>query len=331
MKTAHKLAILSGFSKVITRSHLSEASGCDLAWPRLLERLSLDQYEGHFAAIAGSAKFKAVENWFLSSDAKVTCFGDEDYPSPLLGWPDAPAALWYRGRPSWNSREFISVVGSRNAAPASIEWMNWQLAAFLAEVNAGVVSGGARGVDQRAHLLAVQAGRPTLALMPVGLMHRYPWTFETYEQAIIETGGAVVSPFAPQQTLFKSNFGYRNLVIAALSPLTLIVEARRRSGTMVTANAARDLQKALAVVPTSASSSTGMGNLDLLADGAILIRDALDLRVAWSSVVRSSHRPPGEISEDDVNPPDGDGGGEDLVSGQAFRGNVESPIDDDHD
>lgn len=313
-----KLIILSGFTKVISKDHLAAAAKAELAWDEMLDHLGLRAFDGGFDSIANSRDFKAVEDWLSRSDCKVTAYGDRDYPAQLLNWPAAPAALWYRGRPSWKQVDFMSVVGSRNPSPSSIEWMNWQLGKLLHDLPIGIVSGGARGIDQRAHLLAIQASRPTLALMPVGMMHRYPPAFAAYEDAIIESGGAVVSPFAPRQMIFKSNFAYRNYVIAALSPVTLIVEARRRSGTMITAQAAGDLGKEVAVVPTSPVNTTGLGNLDLIADGAKMARDALDLVLIWSSVVRAAHGPPGEVREDDVNSPDGDPGGEKLVSGQTF-------------
>jgi DNA processing protein len=313
-----KLIIISGFTKVISKDHLAAAAKADLAWDQLLDHLGLKAFGGGFDSIANSRDFKDVEVWLSRSDCNVTTYGDRDYPVQLLNWPAAPAALWYRGRPSWKHFDFMSVVGSRNPSPSSIEWMNWQLGRFLHDLPIGVVSGGARGIDQRAHLLAIQASRPTLALMPVGMMHRYPPAFAVYEEAVIEGGGAVVSPFPPQQMIFKSNFAYRNYVIAALAPVTLIVEARRRSGTMITAQAAGDLGKEVAVVPTSPVNTTGLGNLDLIADGAKMTRDALDLALIWSSVVRAPHGPPSEISDDDVDAPDGDSGRENLVSGQSF-------------
>jgi DNA processing protein len=113
-------------------------------------------------------------------------------------------------------------------------------------------------------------------------MHRYPPEFQRHEGAILAGGGAVLSPFSPPLKLHRGNFSYRNYIIAGLSPLTLVVEARRRSGSMVTARAAQELGCEVATVPMFPSGTTGMGNLDLLANGGTLIRDAADLLAAWS-------------------------------------------------
>ncbi len=318
MQANQELALVATSFPQITKTHLKRASRFQGEWLELIDFLELDGLLSGIDRVRSTLAYQLNVKWFVASGCQLTIWGDENYPMQLQAWPDAPVLLWYQGSPAWKSWQFISVVGSRNPSGPNLEWMNWQLTEFLHESNVGIVSGGARGIDQRAHLLAIKSKKPTIALMPVGLKSRYPFAFREYEEAIIETGGAVVSLFPPDHPLFRGNFSVRNYVIAALSPMTLIVEARRRSGTMVTAHAALNLGKEILTIPTFPSNSSGQGNLDLLAEGATLIRDAKDLSVAWSRVVRPTNRPISEVSEDEVDPPDSNGGWQETVSGNSF-------------
>lgn len=239
-------------------------------------------------------------------------FGEPAYPRRLLTWPQAPQVLWYVGSPAWNQAPGLAVVGSRHPSAESRQWLDWQLRFFLQTREAILVSGGARGIDQAAHWLAVREKRPTIALMPVGLHRRYPPDFQRLEEQILAGGGAVVSPFHPDWPLFKANFARRNQVIAALSEVCLIVEARRRSGTLLTARAAQELERALAVVPCSPLSAQGLGGLDLLCDdpGTQMVRDYQDLLALWDLRAASAlHGPGRETGENDIHAPNGHGGG----------------------
>lgn len=321
MTAIHELMVLSAFTPLISSQCWRQPFEAHWEWEEALLRLGLWPVAHDLARVRKSSAFGARLEWLQSSATSLSIRGDANYPKDLLAWPDAPLVLWYRGAPAWQGFLFLGVVGSRHPQPESIDWMNWQLRAFLRQHKIGIVSGGARGIDQRSHLLAVESERPTLALMPVGLSQRYPPTFKLYEEEILAKGGAVVSPFPLDQPLYRGNFYYRNLVIAALTPLVLVVEARRKSGTMITAKAALELGKAVATLPAFPGQVGGMGNLDLLVDGAIMIRDVQDLMVAWSRTVGPAHGPPGQIGEDQIDSPDSDGRREDLIARQTFSRN----------
>ncbi len=248
-------------------------------------------------------RFEIQMNWLKRHPVRLCFFGEPDYPSRLLSWSSAPQVLWYVGEPVWNLRAGFAVVGSRNPSSLSLEWISWQLRKFINARELYLVSGGARGVDQAAHWMAVRQSTPTVALMPLGLMSRYPTNFCELEPAVVKTGGAVLSPFVLDWPLHKANFARRNQVIAALSEACLIVEARRRSGTLLTARAAQNLDRPLAVLPCSPVSAQGLGGLDLLCESeAILVRDAEDLCALWDRVgsclrPTSLHGPDGKARE----------------------------------
>ncbi|MGE0762017.1 MAG: DNA-processing protein DprA [Bdellovibrionales bacterium] len=232
------------------------------------------------------------KQWLLQNNVRLCLYSESDYPRVMLDWSHAPQALWYLGAPVWNQRPSVAVVGSRNPSTNSAQWMNWRLMQFLKSRPATVVSGGARGVDQLAHWLAIREKIPTVALMPVGLQYRYPPDFFRMEPSILNGGGAILSPFRPDWPLYKANFARRNQVIAALSQITLVVEARRRSGTLLTAKAAINLDRPIGVLPCSPMSAQGLGGLDLLceSEASVLIRDDKDLILLWDRTSGSQGR-----------------------------------------
>lgn len=225
-----------------------------------------------------------LKDWILKHDLKLTFYGDENYPPSMNGWPRAPQVLWYLGEPVWKKREGLAVVGSRNPSTQTKAWLNWQITDFLRKREVAVISGGAQGVDQASHWAAVRHGTPTVAIMPTGMKDRYPPNFRLIEPAILQTGGAIISPFLPNWPIYKFNFARRNQIIAAMSRVTVIAEARRRSGTLLTAKAAIAQGKPLAVLPCSPMSLQGLGGLDLIMDGAAMIRDAQDLTILWDNL-----------------------------------------------
>lgn len=216
--------------------------------------------------------------WCQQQNVRITYPGQPDYPFAFHDLPVRPAILFYMGEPVWLTHKLISVVGSRSPQQQSLKWMDDHLGKLLETRKVGVVSGGARGVDQKAHQLALRAERPTIAFVPSGLRYVYPENFQEWVAPILNGGGCVVSTLLPSATMRKYYFRERNRWIAALSPFTLVIECARRSGTLLTANFARDYHRDIGVMPTFPGEA-GMGGLDLLCDcGATPVRDYVDLQ-----------------------------------------------------
>lgn len=262
------------------------------AWQRLKERFAEDP-EKSFHSIKEKLKklegyswlqycqevFEIRERLAESGGHYISIF-DETYPEELKNCHRPVALIIYKGQLNL-SPEFrrVCVVGSRNVSEASIKWLETEYCEWLkqAQVKAITVSGGARGVDQVAHGVALRLQRPTWCFVPSGIFKLYPANLKKWESYIIESGGAFVSCFHPEHELRNWYFHRRNEVMAALSSHTLIVEAKRRSGTMVTAAKAIEMGRNVLVVPNHPYSD-GRGGLDLLADGAQLVCDAKDLK-----------------------------------------------------
>ncbi|MCB0392959.1 MAG: DNA-protecting protein DprA [Bdellovibrionales bacterium] len=197
------------------------------------------------------------------------------YPTEFYRLSNPPISLFVSGRIS--NLKKLSVVGSREPRPESIEWMERYLGEVVKE-GVSLVSGAARGVDQAAHRISLREKTPTVAFLPSGLNRVYPTDFLRWHGDIVHDGGALVSEYLPDIEMQRSHFEARNRLIAALSPLTLVVESRRRSGTLITARHALQVGREVATISQSPLYMKGWGGLDLLFDGAHLIRDADDLR-----------------------------------------------------
>jgi len=222
-------------------------------------------------------------DWCKEQHVKIVIFGEEDYPRSLLHLSNPPRILTYLGSPVWDKRKNLGVVGSRKPSSLSLKWMEENLPQFLHDVEVNVVSGGARGIDQRAHLISIRNQTPTVCWIPSGLKNIYPVNFDYWVGAILESGGVLVSSFAPFFKMQKSFFHIRNLWIAQMSQLVFVVEANRKSGSMLTAQKALEVGKSIVTLPSSPAENFSLGNLDLLFDGAGLVRGHEDLKFFFNS------------------------------------------------
>lgn len=222
------------------------------------------------------------KKWCSENNVKITFPGQADYPSAFLNLSYRPAVLFYVGSPVWMTHLLISVVGSRSPQISSVNWLEKLLSETLEKYNLGIVSGGAYGIDQKAHQMALRKERPTAVFLPSGLRNLYPSQLQEWVNPIVSSGGCFVSQFLPSQIMQKRYFRERNRLIAALSPVTLVVECRRRSGTLLTAKFALEFERKVRVMPTFPGES-GMGGLDLLCETpAQPIRDMMDLELAFN-------------------------------------------------
>lgn len=212
---------------------------------------------------------------------KHVYFGEENYPKNLYNLPSPPLFLSFIGTACWNDGYKLSVVGSRNPDTASLKWMEDNLTSLF-EQGVCSVSGAAIGIDQKTHTISTRVDRPTIAFLPSGLDNIYPKTFNRMIEGILESKGAVISEYPLDRKMMKYNFHHRNRLIAALADAVLVVEARLRSGTMITANKAIELGVPLGVIPAHPTNSKFCGNVKLLTDGITPIRDTKDLLITLS-------------------------------------------------
>jgi DNA processing protein len=207
---------------------------------------------------------------------------DLDYPRALRELPSPPDPVWIKGE--LLAAPSVAIVGTRQPSPEAALHAR-DLAADLARAGVTVWSGGALGIDAAAHVGALDAGGTSVAVVGTGFEHCYPPAHESLYRRIVETGGALVSPFEPTQHATLYTFPQRNALLAAMTQATVMVQAPIKSGARSTASWARRLGRPLFVVPSSPWEEVGKGNaLELQLGGQPLFdaRQLLDyLHIHW--------------------------------------------------
>lgn len=225
---------------------------------------------GQVAAVGrGLARWRARLGAAQPERALVACermggrfvvSGDPEWPTQLddLG-PARPYGLWLRG--GGNLRfaclRSVALVGARAASDYGLH-VTIELAGDLAERQWTVVSGGAYGVDDRAHRGALAERGTTVAVLACGMDVAYPSGHAGLFEEIAATG-VIVSEWPPGSRPYRGRFLVRNRVIAALTRGTVVVEAALRSGALSTARHARDLSRQVMAVPGPVTSATSAG------------------------------------------------------------------------
>jgi DNA processing protein len=182
--------------------------------------------------------------------------------------------------------EAVSVVGAR-ACTGYGSHTAGVLGADLASAGIAVVSGAAFGIDAAAHRGALAVGGPTVAVLACGIDRVYPRAHELLIRAIRERG-AVISELPPEAAPTRFRFLHRNRIIAALGAGTVVVEAARRSGSLVTARLAAELGRAVMAVPGPVTSAQSAGTHALIRDGATLVTEAAQVRESCAGLTASS-------------------------------------------
>lgn len=208
----------------------------------------------------------------------AVCRHSDGYPRALLEAGDPPAALFYRGEPArlqWLEQPAVALVGARRPSGYG-ERVAAGLARQLAGVGTPVVSGLALGIDSAAHGGALEAPGPTVAVLGGGADVPYPRTkVRLYER--IAAQGLVLSELPPGLRPRRWCFPARNRVMAALARMTVVVEGRARSGSLITADFARQLGREVGAVPGQIDSELARVPNDLIYDGAVPVRGAGDV------------------------------------------------------
>jgi DNA processing protein len=213
--------------------------------------------------------------------------GEPDYPALLREIADAPPIIAVRGAAAAMRRESVALVGSRNASALGLS-MTQRLAQGVGQAGYVVVSGLARGVDAAAHRAALASG--TVAVIAGGHARIYPPDHASLVDEIIDKGGAVVSEMPLGWEARGRDFPRRNRIVSGLSLGVVVVEAARRSGSLITARFAAEQGREVFAVPGHPLDPRADGPNDLLADGAILCRDAAQVVAALDAMKGAPRR-----------------------------------------
>lgn len=200
-------------------------------------------------------KAEAEYSRLRDEGVQVLSIFDNAYPATLRECDDAPIALYVRSAMDisglFNRTPAISVVGTRDISPYGKEWC-CRIVRALADSGAGpsVVSGLAIGVDVTAHIMALDCGLPTIAVLPVGIDDVYPARHRLVARRISETTGcALITDYPPGTQAIAFNFLRRNRIIAGIGQATILVESKLHGGGMMTARLASGYGRDVLALP----------------------------------------------------------------------------------
>ncbi|MGD9215815.1 MAG: DNA-processing protein DprA, partial [Desulfobacteraceae bacterium] len=265
---------------------------------------SLQQVDGITARLAASITghrpaddlFKEIEQCGRKGFHIITLH-DSHYPALLLQLPDPPPYLYCYGTLAGDDCH-IAVVGSRKASNYGKSCAK-RLGQELAQNGVSVVSGMATGIDTAAHAGALTGGGKTIAVLGSGLNRIYPASNRKLFHSIAENG-AVLSEFALNSDPLAHHFPKRNRIISGMALGTVVVEAAKRSGSLITARLAAEQGREVYAVPGSIYAATARGTHHLIKQGAKLVETAQDIleevapqmEVLHSSEKNVAKRPP---------------------------------------
>ena len=264
---------------------------------------ALDNLPGLIAkgGAARTIKIASVEEVEKEMDAaralgvRFIARGEADYPAALKLIDTAPPVIALRGRVDILQRAMVAIVGSRNASAPGLAFTD-RISRACGQAGHIVVSGLARGIDERAHRAALTTG--TIAVLAGGHERIYPSEHEPLAQEMLDHG-AIISEMPIAWEPRGRDFPRRNRIVSGLALATIVVEAARRSGSLITAKFATEQGREVFAVPGSPLDPRAEGTNDLLRQGATICTRAEDVIDALALMIEGGGRPDNLFARDE--------------------------------
>lgn len=266
LRSAQRAAILRAFE---TPENIFRSSEMEL---RAVSDLKSDviYHILHFDMRVAEKEFKMAQHAGIT----ILWQGSDDYPTLLKTIPDPPVVLYVKGELRAED-PCIALVGSRKATTYGLN-VTQSLARDLSKAGLTVVSGLARGVDARAHSVVIEEEGRTIAVLGSGIDVIYPAEHRSLANRISKSG-ALVSEFPMGTPPNRENFPVRNRIISGLSCGVVVVEASRKSGSLITARMAMEQGREVLAVPGNVFNESSHGCHALIKDGAVLVESWKDV------------------------------------------------------
>lgn len=249
-------------------------------WNKTKEELTIEGIKESYANEITNSIYRQNLDKYLKymneNNIEIINIYDKNYPDKLKLIYDPPIAIYIKGNKNILNEKSMAIVGCRMCTKYG-ENIAKKLAYNLSLRNINVISGLARGIDSYAHKGTLKANGKTIAVVGCGLDRVYPTENETLFNEIIKNGGAVISEYIIGTKPLAKNFPRRNRIISGLSDGVVVVEAREKSGTLITVDFALEQGKNIYAVPGNIDSLNSYGTNDLIKQGAKIITNFQDI------------------------------------------------------
>lgn len=246
------------------------------------ERAQLCQVKGipnqTVEAILATRNEETLNDWIVELEEKNISFisyTHEQYPSLLKEIYNPPIGIYVRGELPCDDFQTVAMIGARKCSRYGTS-VTYQIAKDLAKANICIVSGMAKGIDGMAHKGAIDGGGKTIAVLGSGVDICYPAENRDLMDEIIGNG-CVISEYPPGTQAAPYHFPSRNRIISGLSKIVVVVEAGKRSGTLITADLALENGRDVFVVPGNVTSALSEGTNSLIKQGCPIVTEGNDI------------------------------------------------------
>lgn len=247
-------------------------------------------------------KAEGILEYAANNNIKLLFYTDSDYPTNLKQLYDAPALVYLKGTNFPDNQRIISIVGTRNATKEGKQNVA-SIINELAPYNPIIISGLAYGIDIDAHKAALKNGLSTYGVMATGIEKVYPAIHNKIANSMLEKGG-LLTEYPPFTKMDPARFPARNRIIAGLSEATLVVEAGKKGGALITAYLARDYDREVFAIPGNLKNEYSVGCNNIIKNNlAQLVSSGEDIAfyLGWENEKNGSRSQTQEIKREDVN------------------------------
>jgi DNA processing protein len=214
--------------------------------------------------------------YLARKDIRVITFFNKNYPKNLFNISDPPLILYTKGENIDQDMPSISVVGTRKITSYG-KAVTKKIVKELVELNFQIVSGFMYGVDFQAHQTALDSGGKTVGVLGFGFDHFFPSNYQTKYHEMLKKGMTFITEYPPFTRPTHGSFPERNRIVAGLSLGTLVTEAAKGSGTMITSRLAGEYGRDVFAIPGSIFSEFSDGTKELINQGACLVTSGEDI------------------------------------------------------
>lgn len=274
------LSRIEGISSKILIELINKYKSPKILWNKTKEELLEDGIKEEYVEklIDSSCRTSLDKylNYMEKDNIEVISLYDTYYPDKLKVIYDPPIVLYVKGNKKILNNKSVAIVGCRLPTNYGKNIAN-NMAYNLSVNNINIISGLARGIDTCSHIGCLKAKGTTIAVVGCGLDRVYPEENKKLFEDIIKSGGAVISEYVIGTRPLAKNFPRRNRIISGLSNGTLIIEAKEKSGTLITADFALEQGKEVYAVPGNITSINSFGTNELIKQGAKIVTNVQDI------------------------------------------------------